>query len=536
MDGSLEALQKDAEFHRTFADRKPENKNHQPSYDLPSQPAGNLATQRLLRSETSESRLSISAPGDSDEREADRIAEQMIGSSSTEEPQHRDERPQAKRADSTGFEAAGSLQPVHAGLSTSGQPLDRDSRAFFEPRLGTDLQAVRVHTGREADAAARSLHARAFTLGSNVVFGQGQYQPRSESGRRLLGHELAHVVQQSGESSSAAHAARIQRSPDEKSAGEQTGAAGGTRDPGAFWARMTSHENYFDNNIREVNFFTAELAKIHYRDGSVLDLGLTSKWIKPPFQEVDYHTPKEGFRLFHNPKDRGSGYIREANLENLPGSTSFAEIQKRFYQPVNFYAHGESGRIVPSHVNALTAPVLCKILLDSERRYVEQTRFVAEFGVKVSGVIAGMGGGAWSKGPAGAVESGAARLAGRQAASAAMKKLSAEMEELLTVGGSRKIVVEGVEFLEVEVVREGTRLAIKRSKMTVLKELERGQGKGYNMVREFEDAAVDVAGFNGMKSVSIDVGFISNPGWREVLESMGYVRNASNDWVKVIKL
>lgn len=70
----------------------------------------------------------------------------------------------------------------------------------------------------------------------------------------------------------------------------------------------------------------------------------------------------------------------------------------------------------------------------------------------------------------------------------------------------------------------------------MLKELERGQGKGYKMVREFEDAAVDVAGFNGMKSVSIDVGFISNPGWREVLESMHYVRNATNDWVKVIKL
>ena len=61
-----------------------------------------------------------------------------------------------------------------------------------------------------------------------------------------------------------------------------------------------------------------------------------------------------------------------------------------------------------------------------------------------------------------------------------------------------------------EVAREGTRLAIKRSKMTVLKELEHGQGKEYKMVREFEDAAVDVAGFNGMKSVSIDVGFISN--------------------------
>jgi len=536
MDGALRMFEKNTDFHSSFPGRKPANKDHKISYDLPSQPAGNLATQRLLRSDARESRLRISAPGDSDERQADRIAEQIMDSPATEQPQRQHERLQTKRTESGGFEATDALPAVHGALSGPGQPLDRDLREFFGPRLGSDLEGVRVYTGVQADAAARSLHARAFTLRPNVVFGQGQYQPASESGRQLIGHELTHVVQQSGESDSAAHAGRIQRSPDEKSAGEQTGAAGGTRDPGAFWARMTSHENYFDNNIKEVNFFTAELARIHYRDGSVLDLGLTSKWIKPPFQEVDYHTPKEGFRLFHNPKDGGSGYIREANLENLPGNMSFGEIQKRFYQPVNFYAHGESGRIVPSHVNALTAPVLCKILLDSERRYVEQTRFVAEFGVKVSGVIAGMGGGAWSKGPAGAVESGVARLAGRQAASAAMKKLSAEMEELLTVGGSRKIVVEGVEFLEVEVAREGTRLAIKRSKMTVLKELERGQGKGYNMVREFEDAAVDVAGFNGMKSVSIDVGFISNPGWREVLESMHYVRNASNDWVKVIKL
>ncbi len=534
MNGSLAELQKDADFLRSFANPKPKNKSYPPSYDLPSQPAGNLATQRLLRSETSESRLRISAPGDSDEREADRIAEQIVGSPQIEQPQRQHERLQANRVDSGGFEATGALPAVHGVLSSPGQPLDRDTREFFEPRLGADLEGVRLYTDVQADAAARSVHARAFTLGPNVVFGHGQYQPGSESGRRLLGHELTHVVQQFGASGSGARVARIQRSPDEKPAGEQTESP--SREPGAFWGRMTSHENYFDNNIKEVNFFTAELARIHYRDGSVLDLGLTSKWIKPPFQEVDYHTPREGFRLFHNPKDGGSGYIREANLENLPGNTTFAEIQKRFYQPVNFYAHGESGRIVPSHVNALTAPVLCKILLDSERRYVEQTRFVAEFGVKVTGVIAGMGGGAWSKGPTVAVESGAARLAGRQAASAAMKKLTAEMEELLAVGGSRKIVVEGVEFLEVEVAREGTRLAIKRSKMTVLKELERGQGKGYKMVREFEDAAVDVAGFNGLKSVSIDVGFISNPGWREVLESLGYIRNASNDWVKVIKL
>ena len=147
-----------------------------------------------------------------------------------------------------------------------------------------------------------------------------------------------------------------------------------------------------------------------------------------------------------------------------------------------------------------------------------------------------MGGGSWSKGPGTVVGSGTTGLAGRQATSAAVKKLTAEMDDLLIAGGAKKITVEGVEFLEVEVARQGSRLAIKRSKMTVLKEVERGQGKGSRMVRDFEDAAVEVARSNGLKSVTIDVGFITNPGWRQVLESMGYVRNATNDWVKTIKL
>src|SRR6516165_785252 len=186
MDGALRMFEKNTDFHRSFPGRKPANKDHKISYDLPSQPAGNLATQRSLRSGTRESQLRISTPGDSDERQADRIAEQMVGSHQIE-PQRQHERLQANRVDSGGFEATGALLAVHGVLSSPGQLLDRDTREFFEPRLGADLEGVRVYTDAEADAAARSLHARAFTLGPNVVFGQGQYQPGSESGRRLLG-------------------------------------------------------------------------------------------------------------------------------------------------------------------------------------------------------------------------------------------------------------------------------------------------------------------------------------------------------------
>lgn len=79
-----------------------------------------------------------------------------------------------------------------------GRPLSTSQRAFFEPRFGVDLSAVRIHNGAQAAVTARSLGARAYTLGNHVVFGQGEYRPDNEPGRRLLAHELTHVLQNTG--------------------------------------------------------------------------------------------------------------------------------------------------------------------------------------------------------------------------------------------------------------------------------------------------------------------------------------------------
>ncbi|SEO73327.1 DUF4157 domain-containing protein [Nitrosovibrio sp. Nv6] len=81
-------------------------------------------------------------------------------------------------------------------LRSGGQPLSTSSRDFFEPRFGHDLSRVRVHTGAEADQLARSVQARAFTIGRDVVFGEGHYQPASPTGQWLMAHELTHVLQQ----------------------------------------------------------------------------------------------------------------------------------------------------------------------------------------------------------------------------------------------------------------------------------------------------------------------------------------------------
>ena len=81
------------------------------------------------------------------------------------------------------------------GAVGAGRPLARAERAFFEPRFGADFSSVRVHDGPAADRANQRLHARAFTLGDDIAFARGQYHLGADDGRRLMAHELAHVVQ-----------------------------------------------------------------------------------------------------------------------------------------------------------------------------------------------------------------------------------------------------------------------------------------------------------------------------------------------------
>ncbi|MQA92288.1 MAG: DUF2272 domain-containing protein [Gemmatimonas sp.] len=162
-----------------------------------------------------QTKLTVNAPGDVYEQEADRVAEQIV---------HRRESelqrtcacgggcPECERAkEATGPSSflqsrpqpSGSGRPstappiVNQTLRSPGQPLDARTRAFMEPRFGRDFTHVRVHTGTGAAEAAGAVQAKAFTVDNHVVFGAGQFSPASGDGRRLLAHELTHVVQQS---------------------------------------------------------------------------------------------------------------------------------------------------------------------------------------------------------------------------------------------------------------------------------------------------------------------------------------------------
>lgn len=150
----------------------------------------------------------ISYPGDPFEREADDVADRVIrmvepppGYSVPTEIQRKcadceDEEKiiQTKPSANTGaaLDAGAAVRAAEQG----GVPLSREARSYFEPRFGHDFSRVRVHADGDAADGARAVRARAYTVGRDIVFGSGEYAPATTEGKRLLAHELTHVVQQ----------------------------------------------------------------------------------------------------------------------------------------------------------------------------------------------------------------------------------------------------------------------------------------------------------------------------------------------------
>lgn len=111
------------------------------------------------------------------------------------EEKKREEIPVHRKAEPSPLHSTGSAD-VDSVLRSPGQPLDRATRREMESRIGYDFGAVRLHTDARAAESAASLSAQAYTVGNNVVFAPGRFAPQTGEGRRLLAHELTHVVQQ----------------------------------------------------------------------------------------------------------------------------------------------------------------------------------------------------------------------------------------------------------------------------------------------------------------------------------------------------
>ena len=210
--------------HRAQLLAAAESKAPSPAQPLRRAAAGTLGNQarlrRLAAPRAPPSGLRIGAADDPLEREADAVADRVMRMPAPPPLQHAADRGTLRRAcaaceeealrrePAASFAGAAAAPPlVGHTLRAAARPLDPAARAFFEPRFGRDFSAVRVHDDAGAAASARSVDALAYTVASDIVFDAGQYRPHDPEGRRLLAHELAHVVQQGGAAPSSATAA-----------------------------------------------------------------------------------------------------------------------------------------------------------------------------------------------------------------------------------------------------------------------------------------------------------------------------------------
>lgn len=159
-----------------------------------------------------QAKLAVGSVGDRYEREADRMADLAMSRLPSREGRLPVQAaPQGGRFSSTGTlsvhrsghdQAAGlsrdAESKVRGVLRRGGARLPSAVRVQMESGFGVDFGHVRVHTDDSAIESSRALQARAYTVGNHIVFDQGQYQPGTQRGMRLLAHELAHVVQQRG--------------------------------------------------------------------------------------------------------------------------------------------------------------------------------------------------------------------------------------------------------------------------------------------------------------------------------------------------
>jgi hypothetical protein len=172
-------------------------------------------------------KLVVGSVDDPLEHEADRVADQVmrmpdpapaIGAAPLQisrkcaacEKEDEDEKKlQMKPAAASRAQTGEAPSIVQNELQSPGRPLDAISRAYFEPRFGQDFSGVRVHTDGRAAESAASIGASAYTAGANIAFAAGRYEPAAASGRRLLAHELTHVVQQRALSPSGAFSGAV---------------------------------------------------------------------------------------------------------------------------------------------------------------------------------------------------------------------------------------------------------------------------------------------------------------------------------------
>jgi len=158
-----------------------------------------LASSDVAEGPPLQAKLNVADPTSEYEREADRIAESIVRDT-TEGESGLGSTNQSPTVGGHGAINSVTTAPPIVGevLDSPGRPLDAGTREAMEPRFGRSFGDVRVHTGQQAAASAQAIGARAYTAGTDIVFGRGEYRTGTTASRKLIAHELTHVLQQRG--------------------------------------------------------------------------------------------------------------------------------------------------------------------------------------------------------------------------------------------------------------------------------------------------------------------------------------------------
>lgn len=444
------------------------------------QPAANDKLNKLARKSSDEkplqkkpyiqTKLSVSTPGDSHEQEADRVADEVVsrsaannasstntvvpGSSQPEKTLGNAQSLQTKISrvpeesiakmddetesvsdtspdtESTSSESentvSADVEQQIESLKGNGSQLSDDVRSEMESQFSHDFSSVCIHNDAAADALCKQLSARAFTVGNDIFFASGEYAPTTQEGKRLLAHELTHVVQQGkGVTRQVMRAAQ----PDSANPGQFIDTQSGINyrfDPSATPKKLTISDvkipqfkmdrhaglyqgrslfvrkgpratsqrevwiNYFSSNAiqnmgvfanlpaEEIKFFKSNKVNNFYLFGNTSEL--QPKFVRP-FWDSNHH-PRT-FEVDHRLEDQLGG--------NSAGTGQLPEIdndQLNNYELLERGANGASGRALDGHINDRLTTAITSFSaqgISSSVRHIRSNYIVEFTGVTADG-------------------------------------------------------------------------------------------------------------------------------------------------------
>lgn len=159
---------------------------------------GNQAVIRLIQQADLDGKTTFGRPGDRYEQEAHSITDEIMNMPDPHLQQQVVEDESLNLNKNNPVQTSGGYRVKNVTDSTGGEPLSESLRSYFEPRFGSDFGNVRIHRDGRASTMAQMMGARAFTNDNHIMFGKGQFEPQANEGKRLLAHELTHVLQQTG--------------------------------------------------------------------------------------------------------------------------------------------------------------------------------------------------------------------------------------------------------------------------------------------------------------------------------------------------